>query len=235
MKVMQVFSDKRAGNMRCFVDNDNVIHLNIEDSAKGLGFVTQGKKGKLNIMWDVVKNLLKRFGYQKKVKADDFIPENIFYLLAMKADNDAATKFQIWIANEVIPSIRKTGNYSVKPQIDERTALTRIGGKDTRKNETSAIKLFVDYSQSQGDDRDPKKIYANFSILANQAAGIPNGGRDGANYRQLNICDMVENMIRQVLIRGMAAGKHYAQIESEVITKVDDFLKITFSNIPLLN
>lgn len=234
MKTLQTFENRMFGQMRGYEKN-GTAYLNVEDSAFGLGFTNFDKSGVEKVALNLVNRTLKGFGYKSKVKATDYIPENIFYRLAMKADNETAEQFQAWIADEVIPSLRKTGNYSIKPQIDERTALTRIGGKDTRKSETSAIKLFVDYSQSQGDNREPKKIYANFSILANQAAGIPNGGRDGANYRQLNICDMVENMIRQVLIRGMAAGKHYAQIESEVITKVDDFLKITFSNIPLLN
>lgn len=235
MRELQIFTNKKVGQMRGYIDASNTIHFNVEDSVKGLGFMTYGKNGETRIMWNIVRNLLKSFDYTKKVKASDYIPENIFYMLAMRADNPYAINFQKWIGNEVIPSIRKTGSYSVGQQIDNRTALTRIGGKHTRNKETSAIQLFVNYAASQGDTREPGKIYANFSILANQAAGIPNGGRDGANYRQLNICELVENIIRQVLIRSMAAGKHYAQIESEVITKVDEFTRITFSSVPLLN
>ena len=40
-------------------------------------------------------------------------PENIFYRLAMKAKNETAEKFQALVADEIIPSIRKTGSYSV--------------------------------------------------------------------------------------------------------------------------
>lgn len=40
-----------------------------------------------------------------------FIPENIFYLLAMKASNEAAKTFQLKIANEILPTIRKHGMY----------------------------------------------------------------------------------------------------------------------------
>ena len=42
----------------------------------------------------------------------EFIPENIFYRLAMKARNEVAEKFQAFVADEVIPSIRRTGSYS---------------------------------------------------------------------------------------------------------------------------
>lgn len=234
MKTLQTFKNEKFGTMSGYISGGTAF-LNVNDTAFGLGFFRYDESGNAKILLKDINRHLKKFGYSKKVKAADYIPENMFYRLAMKADNDAAEKFQGWISDEVIPSIRRTGTYSVGQQIDNRTALTRIGGKHTRNKETSAIQLFVNYAASQGDTREPGKIYANFSILANQAAGIPNGGRDGANYRQLNICELVENIIRQVLIRSMAAGKHYAQIESEVITKVDEFTRITFSSVPLLN
>ena len=41
----------------------------------------------------------------------DYIPENIFYRLAMKAKNETAERFQAMIADEVVPAIRKTGGY----------------------------------------------------------------------------------------------------------------------------
>ena len=41
---------------------------------------------------------------------DDYIPESLFYLLGMKANNDVAKKFQMWLATEVLPSMRKYGN-----------------------------------------------------------------------------------------------------------------------------
>ena len=53
----------------------------------------------------------KEFGFDHKWSKDDFIPENIFYRLAMKAKNEAAEKFQAKVADEVIPSIRKHGAY----------------------------------------------------------------------------------------------------------------------------
>ena len=41
----------------------------------------------------------------------EFIPENIFYRLAMKAKNEVAEKFQAKVADEILPAIRKTGAY----------------------------------------------------------------------------------------------------------------------------
>ena len=51
----------------------------------------------------------------------EFISESVFFLLAMKAKNDAAIAFQMWVAYEVLPSIRKYGYYKVpKPVLEKK-------------------------------------------------------------------------------------------------------------------
>ena len=63
--------------------------------------------------WETVNGYLEELGFPNKLGKADFIPENIFYRLAMKAKNEAAEKFQALVADEIIPSIRKTGAYSI--------------------------------------------------------------------------------------------------------------------------
>lgn len=60
---------------------------------------------------------------------DTYIPENIFYRLAMKAKNEAAEAFQAKIADEVIPSIRKHGAYMTGDTIDRMIASPEFGIK----------------------------------------------------------------------------------------------------------
>lgn len=48
------------------------------------------------------------------VAKDDFIPENMVYRLGFKASNETAQAFQAKLADEILPTIRKTGSYSVK-------------------------------------------------------------------------------------------------------------------------
>ena len=82
--------------------------------ARGLGFIqTQNKNGTeyTSIRWETVFRYLEDIGFPNKLGKDDFIPENVFYRLAMKAKNETAERFQAFIADEVIPSIRKHGVY----------------------------------------------------------------------------------------------------------------------------
>lgn len=89
---------------------DGVAYLNLEDVARGLGF-TDNSKGVQYVRWNTVRGYLAEFGFSQEVAKDGFIPENIFYRLAMKAKNEIAEKFQILVADEILPSIRKHGGY----------------------------------------------------------------------------------------------------------------------------
>ena len=104
-------------NVHGFVDEKGTVWLNVEDVARGLGFVevkpnrvaTCGDKYSA-IRWARINGYLAEFDYPP-VKAGDFIPENIFYRLAMKANNETAKNFQAKVADEILPAIRKHGVY----------------------------------------------------------------------------------------------------------------------------
>ena len=114
--------------------------------AWGLGFTqTQIKNGVeyTSIRWGRVEQYLAEFGFPHKWGKDDFIPENIFYRLAMKAKNAAAELFQAKVADEVIPSIRKHGAY-----LTEETLEQAILNPDTMIRLCTALK----------EERDKRKV-----------------------------------------------------------------------------
>ena len=132
-------------------EQDGTAYLKLEDVARGLGF-TQTKNGLEYIRWDRVESYLADFGFPHKWGKDDFIPENVFYRLAMKANNPVAEKFQALVADEIIPSIRKTGSYTMPKLSKEMQALFLLDDR-TQKQEARLTALentmTVDYSQQQ--------------------------------------------------------------------------------------
>lgn len=103
----------------CYEKN-GTAYLKLETVARGLGFTTIATSGNEVVRWNTV------YGYLTDLKVvagscngnykdncPEFIPENIFYRLAMKAKNETAEKFQALVADEIIPSIRKNGGYIV--------------------------------------------------------------------------------------------------------------------------
>lgn len=132
-------------------EQDGTAYLKLEDVARGLGF-TQTKNGLEYIRWDRVESYLAGFGFPHKWGKDDFIPENLFYRLAMKANNPVAEKFQALVADEIIPSIRKTGSYTMPKLSKEMQAIFLLDDR-TQKQEARLTALentmTVDYSQQQ--------------------------------------------------------------------------------------
>ena len=109
-------------------EKDGVVYLKLEAVARGLGF-TQEKNGVEYVRWDRVENYLADMGFPHTWGKDDFIPENIFYRLAMKANNETAEKFQAKVADEVIPSIRKHGAYMTENTLDRMINSPEFGIK----------------------------------------------------------------------------------------------------------
>ena len=99
--------------IECY-EKDGTAYLKLDTVARGLGFIqTQNKNGTeyTSIRWETVFRYLEDIGFPNKLGKDGFIPENVFYRLAMKAKNETAERFQAFIADEVIPSIRRHGAY----------------------------------------------------------------------------------------------------------------------------
>lgn len=103
-------------------EKDDVVYVHLYDVAMGLG-ITQKRKNITYIRWERVIAYLEELGFPTHGERelifgthgenlqDAYIPENIFYRLAMKTKNEVAERFQAKLADEVIPSIRKHGMY----------------------------------------------------------------------------------------------------------------------------
>lgn len=78
---------------RCYVDANGTAYLDAEAIARGLVFtmirkdrVTTSGDNYEAVRWERVNGYLKEFGFSTLVSKGDFIPENMFYRLAMKAN-----------------------------------------------------------------------------------------------------------------------------------------------------
>ena len=139
-------------------EKDGTAYLNLEAVARGLGF-TQTKNGVEYVRWETVDKYLSGLGFPNKLgkvvptcgdgSLPDFIPENIFYRLAMKAKNETAEKFQALVADEIIPTIRRTGGYVANddmfidtylPYADEQTKLLFRSTLETVKRLNEKVK-----------------------------------------------------------------------------------------------
>ena len=120
-------------NVRGYIDSNGTAHLNLEDISRGLGFTTIAASGNEVVRWNTVYQYLSGFGVATSCNGPDyrsmcpeFIPENIFYRLAMKAKNETAEKFQALVADEILPSIRKHGMYAKDELLDNPDLMIEV-------------------------------------------------------------------------------------------------------------
>lgn len=113
---LMIFENKAMGiQLRTILNGDGSISVSAEDTAIGFGWI-RDKNGKDYVMWDRFNGFCEELGFPHKCGKDDYIPESLYYLLGMKANNERARKFQRWLALDVIPQIRKTGGYKAEPE-----------------------------------------------------------------------------------------------------------------------
>lgn len=95
-----------------FKNVEGEILISLEDISRGLGFVRTANSGNQTVRWDRVNKYLSDYGVPISGHADIMVPESVFYLLAMKANNQKAKEFQVKVATEIIPEYRKKTNKS---------------------------------------------------------------------------------------------------------------------------
>lgn len=144
------FKPVLISGVSCY-EQDGTAYLRLDDVAHGLGF-TQTKNGIEYVRWETIDKYLRDLGFSQQVGKDSYIPENVFYRLAMKAKNETAEKFQALVADEIIPSIRKTGSYTMPKLSKEMQALFLLDQRTVQQEaRLTALEntMTVDYGQQQ--------------------------------------------------------------------------------------
>lgn len=151
-EIQEFVNDKLNLKVRCIQNDDGSISMKLSDTAIGYGWTKIANSGNQVIRWSRVEGYLEEYGVTT-CGHEDFIPESLFYLLGMKASNDTAKKFQIWLATEVIPSIRKHGAFIADSEnVDEEYVLNELKFSQKR-----TIKTFANADVSQ-----IKQLYIEF-------------------------------------------------------------------------
>ena len=94
------------------------VMFDAESAAMGIGLV-KTSKGNQYVRWERVNEYLGLSKSGQLVKRGDFITEPQLYKLVIKTNSPVADKFQDWVTEEVLPSIRKHGAYLTNDKIEE--------------------------------------------------------------------------------------------------------------------
>ena len=100
-------------NIRIILDNEGTPHWVAVDIADSLGYSWAGSATIKHVpeQWRGVNSVQTPSGIQQMITLTE---QGVFFFLA-RSDKKKALPMQLWIANDVLPSIMRTGHYSTKP------------------------------------------------------------------------------------------------------------------------
>ena len=135
-EIESIFKNNEFGQLRVFVDTNGKTWIAGVDVAKALGFKNPSNAVKNHCRQS--KTIKHRLNSRLNNGKYDliFIEETNFYRLVIKSTLPSAEKFQDWVVEEVLPSLRETGKYEIK---EERQAT------QNNQNNLEALRNKVDH------------------------------------------------------------------------------------------
>lgn len=109
MNELQIFNNPEFGEIRTITEGDKTLFCGA-DAARALGYKRPNDAITAHCRGTVKRRITDSIGREQEM---NFIPEGDIYRLAAKSELPGAGKFESWIFDEVLPSIRKTGGYNL--------------------------------------------------------------------------------------------------------------------------
>ena len=107
----RVFENEEFRQVRTLVENGEVLFCGA-DVAKALGYANS-RKALIDHCKGVTKRDTLTTGGMQQLS---FIPEGDVYRLVVHSRLETAVRFERWVFDEVLPTLRKTGVYAMLPQ-----------------------------------------------------------------------------------------------------------------------
>lgn len=150
MSNLAVFNNQQFGEIRT-IDEPNGIYFCGKDVATALGYVIPRKAIQDHCRKEGVlkRNILTAGGNQTLV----FIDEGNLYRLIVHSKLSTAEQFERWVFDEVLPTIRKTGEYKAKPSDELRRKNVEIREQNARIRTAQLL-----YKIADKTDTDYKKV-----------------------------------------------------------------------------
>lgn len=116
-KSIMVFQDTMFGEIRTLDDGGKVLFCG-SDVAKALGYAVPRKALFDHCRYVTKRNVPHPQSPNKQIEMA-FIPESDLYRLITHSKLPAAEKFERWVFDEVLPSIRKHGMYATPEAVEK--------------------------------------------------------------------------------------------------------------------
>lgn len=216
MSDLQIFNSEEFGEVRTIV-KDTTIYFAGSDVAKALGYAIPHKAVQTHCKGVLKWNIPTNSGNQDVL----FITEGDVYRLIMKSKLPDAEKFESWVMDEVLPSIRKTGSYNVPKSTSGQIQLLAQGYTELEqtvnsiKDDVTELKDNVPLYGCEIDEVQKHVRRIGVKVL---------GGKDSNAYRDGSIRSSVYSDIYGQLKREYGCVASYKSIKRKYVADVHEFI-----------
>ena len=168
---LQNFNNSEFGEIRT-IEKDNKVWFCGRDVAKALGYSDAGQAIRKNCKKDgvSVRHLTDNLGRTQQAK---FIDEGNLYRLICNSKLPSAEKFERWVFDEVLPSIRKHGLYAVDELLNNPDVMIKVLTElKTERAERKRLESTVAIQEQQIEEMKPKATYYDIVLNCNELLPI---------------------------------------------------------------
>lgn len=153
-KDFQIFKNEQFGEIRTVEIDEKQYFVGV-DVARALGYSNTN-----DAILRHCKGVVKHEGLNYRGNSLSLITEGDVYRLVMKSKLPQAEKFESWVCDEILPTIRKHGMYATDELLDNPDLLIEIA---TKLKEERIARLKV---EQQLEEQKPKVIFADAVSVA---------------------------------------------------------------------
>lgn len=215
---LQVFNSEEFGNVRTvIVNNDPMFCLIDVCRALEIGNVSQ-LKTRLNQGGVIINEVIDSLGRKQKAT---FINESNLYKTIFQSRKANAEKFTDWVTSEVLPTIRKTGNYNMNMTDEEKIQLIAKGNVklneriDKVEDKISSLENDMPLYGCEIDEVQKHIKRKVVDVL---------GGKNTSAYKDSSVRSSVFADIYRQLKREYGCVSTYKSIKRKYIADVHDFI-----------
>lgn len=214
---LQIFSNSEFGEVRTATINDEPWFC-LADVCKALELTQPSKvKERLNSKGVNIIPTLTKGGEQKLL----YINESNLYKAIFQSRKESAERFTEWVTSEVLPSIRKTGSYSMPKTTGGQIQLLAQGYTELEQTVNSIKEDMTELKDNiplYGCEIDEVKQHVN------RKGVIVLGGKDSEAYKDGSIRSSVYSDIYKQLKREFGCVTTYKSIRRKYIDNVHKFI-----------
>ena len=216
MNELQIFNNEEFGSVRT-VTKDNKTYFVGNDVAKALGYSETAKVIRTHCKGVSEMDIPTNGGVQTM----KMITEGDIYRLVIKSQLPQAEKFESWVFDNVLPSIRKTGSYAIPMTTGEQIQLLAQGNVELNQR----VDKVEDKVRSLEDDMPLYGCEIDEVQKHVRRKGVDVlGGKNREAYHDGSIRSEVYSDIYSQLKREYGCVSSYKSIKRKYIADIHEFI-----------